>query len=410
MSSVVKRYVGFLCVVILTSSSVSGGQDRTIRGEAGVVRPEYFGMHIHLYDSNERWPPVDFAEWRLWDTGTTWHDLEPQRGVWRFDRLDSLVKTAKAHDKQILLTLGQTPTWASRDPHRASVYGTGASAPPQEIGDWIEYVSQVTNRYRGQIEAYEIWNEPNLAEFYTGDVGEMINLTREAAVVIHRVDPHARIVSPSASMLSGVDWLRRYLEAGGGQYTDVLGYHFYVVPAAPEAMVPLIAAVRKLLDDAGYAGMPIWDTETGWGGEKKTMPAGVQQAFLSRALLLGRLAGLERFYWYAWDNHNWVNLELTTPDNTRPTSAATAFSVTQSQMVDRTVRNCSVRNSTWDCTLVSGNEEEHAVWSVNGKTPWITPPRPNRMWTVVTLDGASSAGAGKFIASEEPRFYTVSSK
>ena len=60
------------------------------------------------------WPAARFGTLRLWDAGTSWTSLEPLKGVWHFETLDTWVAAAEANGiPDIILTLGQTPAWAS---------------------------------------------------------------------------------------------------------------------------------------------------------------------------------------------------------------------------------------------------------------------------------------------------------
>ena len=67
----------------------------------------------------------------------------------------------------------------------------------------------VATRYQGRIHAYEIWNEPNVKKILDGQHRSACHLTREASLIIHKVDPQA-IVGFSAS-----DWLSRNQMAAG---------------------------------------------------------------------------------------------------------------------------------------------------------------------------------------------------
>ena len=112
------------------------------------------------------------------------------------------------------------------------------------MDDWRVYVRTVSQRYKGRIQAYEIWNEPNLKEFWTGSVEQMVTLTRVASAVIRGVDPQAIVVSPSPTSEGGLKWLAQFLSKRGGQDVDVVGYHFYVTSKPPEAIVRLVHQVK----------------------------------------------------------------------------------------------------------------------------------------------------------------------
>jgi len=89
--------------------------------------------------------------------------------------------------------------------------------------------------------------------------------------------PQALIVSPSATQEKGTEWLTEFLSKGGGNFVDVIGYHFYVAPQAPEATVPLVLKVKRILAEHGAAGKPIWNTESGWFMPNRFHPKSLRQ-------------------------------------------------------------------------------------------------------------------------------------
>jgi hypothetical protein len=331
------------------------------------IPPSLFGMHIHHAGSETPWPVVPFAEWRLWDASVAWPQLEPERGVWNFDTLDLYVDLAEKGRVELLLPLALSPTWASSRPTEPSTYSPGNAAEPEDLDDWRTYVRTVVTRYKGRIHEYEIWNEPDQTGFWTGTVTQMIDLTREAAEIVHDVDPAATVVSPSATKSEGVEWLREFLAAGGGKYVDVIGFHFYVMPAGPEAMVPLIDSVRLVMRQNGAGQKPLWNTETGWAYPKPFPSAELAAAYVVRSYLLAWWSGVKQFYWYAWDNHAWVSLYLTELDNATPTLAGRAYEIAQNWLVGAHLDACQQdSNDNWICQLKRGELTLWVVWNPDG--------------------------------------------
>src|SRR5437899_7225230 len=134
---------------------------------------------IHHLPQPTPWPRVSFGSWRLWDAYVVWPNVEPQKGQWDFSHLDGYISLAESHSVEILLPLGLTPAWASSRPKEKSGYEPGNAAEPRNISDWSEYVREVATRYKGRIHAYEIWNEPNLSDFFSGRPDTMLELARE---------------------------------------------------------------------------------------------------------------------------------------------------------------------------------------------------------------------------------------
>jgi uncharacterized protein (TIGR03437 family) len=241
------------------------------------------------------WPVGRFGTLRLWDSNTSWTFLEPVKGVWNWEPLDTWVAAAQASGiSDILLTLGQTPAWASSNPNDVNYVGAGAPAPPSNFEDWQDYITAVAQRYQGVIRYYEIWNEPNDPTYYTGTIPQLVELTSEAYAIIKSVDPGNTVISPAAY---AAGYLDEFLQAGGGQSIDVIGYHFYDTP--PEDTGRLMANVRLVMANDGYASLPLWETE-GASGDTTTAPPDLAASYLVRKYLTDLAFGAGRFDWYTW--------------------------------------------------------------------------------------------------------------
>jgi hypothetical protein len=391
-----------LCVALLLYSQPTS----IFAGSSPLVPETFFGLHIHHIGTITPWPKARFAEWRLWDAYVAWPNLEPARGHWHFENLDRYVWSAEQHDANILLPLGLTPRWASARPNEPSSYQPGNAAEPRDIEDWRTYVRTVAQRYKSRIHNYEIWNEPNLRRFWTGDVKEMVALTREAVLIIRAIDPHATIVSPSATTASGTTWLLEFLVAGGGQYVDVIGYHLYVMPNPPEDILPLIQKVKKIMLDNSAGNKPLWDTETGWALPKPFPSEELGAAYLARTHLLGWSGGVQKLYWYSWDNHAWVTIQTTEKDNKTLTPAGRAYETIYKWMVGATLEKCAPSGENWICELDRNGLSEWIVWNPERSESFIPPAQWHAKF-VVSLQGVSQAlGKSGFQAGPSPALVT----
>ena len=376
------------------------------------VPASYFGMHIHHLASPipTPWPDVPVPQWRLWNVGVTWADLQPTKGQWRFERFDSYISLAEKHGTGLLLTLGGTPPWASARPQLPSCFSPGFTAEPANIEDWREYVRTVASRYKGHIQAYEIWNEPNWADCccWSGTMDQMLTLTREASQIIHNVDPKTLVVSPSGAANDGITWLTEFLKKGGGQYVDVIAFHFYVDPhmLPPEEMVPLIQRVRQLLADNGLAGKPVWNTEAGWLPPAKFDSDELAAAFLARAYVVNWAAGVQRFYWYAWDNQT-VAL-ITYKEATRTvTPAGRTYEVIQRWMIGTTMKDCTESaDHTWTCQLKHKGKSLWIVWNTKGNRKFDVPHNWNVASATPLLEDARPLKASSIDIGPVPTLLT----
>lgn len=288
-----------------------------------VVDAAFFGLVNNRAERDGEpppsWPSVRAGSWRLWDSRTTWRNLEPRQGQWQFEQLDRRVREAQAHAVNLLLVLAHAPPWAARDPLASSAYGPGVVSPPARLADWENYVRTVGTRYRGRLTEYQVWNEPSDRTHWGGSIAELVELTCAAHRVLKAIDPAIRIVSPGSNG-GGVHlaYLAQFLAAGGAACIDVVAHHLYVFRYGPEAIVPMLRGVRSVMQAQHVEHLPLWVTEIGWwiartdgepehplvarGGWRGIDANAGLSAYLQRTLLLARAGGADRVYWYAWRN------------------------------------------------------------------------------------------------------------
>ena len=356
----------------------------------------YLGMDINKWGTYTVWPSeLNFGLLRLWNTGTTWADLEPQSGVWDWTRLDYYVQTAVKNHEAIMLTLGQTPQWASSAPDDAQ---DGANASPTNISAWDAYVQAVATRYKGEIKYWEIWDEADVTGTYDGTPQEMVTLTQAAYQVLKAVDPSNVVVSPSFTT-NGLVFMRQFLNDGGGKYIDVMSVHLYP-GLTPEDDLPNFVADENLMQLAGIGNDPLWDTE-GASGE----PTSTDQAaggLVARTYLLLWAWGISNFDWYCWDNA--VGSPLSQTGYITPTAAGIAYEQVAGWLDGASMLNISqASNGTWTITLqASDGSLEYAVWNVNGSTSFAIPAG----WTVGSADdlagGSTPVSGGTVTIGIEP--------
>ena len=384
-----------ICVCLVIVSTTIG----IVPVSHGQVIPEYFGLHIHNADSGTRWPNVPFGSWRLWDAHVSWRDIQPAREKWDFTRLDRYLTMAKIAGVEVLLPLGLTPQWASSRPSEKSSYAPGNAAMPASLNDWTSFVQAVAHRYKGRIAAYEIWNEPNAAGFFSGSIDNIVALSCAAYRVIKQQDPDARVVSPAATyQAKGIAWFDQFLAAGGKSCFDIVGFHFYTLAhESPEELLPLVDQMRAVMKKHSITGRPIWNTESGWYIKNSKTPVGVPYrkldqdvaaAYVGRALLLGRSSGIERFYWYAWDDGKLGLLDM---DSGELKPAAHAFGQVARWMTGAKSLRCEhFEDSLMICSLVRANRIDWVLWRVKGQASFNIPEQWHVTASESLLDGSST--------------------
>jgi Glycosyl hydrolases family 39 len=368
-------FFGLLIIATMTTHRWRGTEPaESLVPPTEPVPSSLFGLHIHHLNTPTPWPAVPFGAWRLWDAYAVWPNVEPQKGRWDFSWLDNDVSEAERHHVEILLPLGLSPGWASSRPGEKSGYSPGNAAEPRDLSDWQEYVRQVATRYKGRIHAYEIWNEPNLSEFFSGRPEQMLELARTAYGVLKKVDNTIIVVSPSATSQSGIAWLDDYLKLGGGAYADVIGFHLYVTPEAPEKMLELGHRLRTVVQENHLDGKPLWNTEAGWlitnrlsevrprsSSFSKVLTLEEASAYVARCYVLNWAMGISRFYFYSWDSEVGG---LTEADGRTLKPPATAYAEIENWLVGARMLSCLAdQNDTWSCELSRPGYRGWVVWN-----------------------------------------------
>ena len=367
--------------VSLTPASPAGAATARVQGT-------FFGM---TDNDPATWPDAPVGAIRIWDAGSSWREIERTPGRYDFTRLDAQVDTARRNGADVLITLGQTPRFHALRPNASSYYGPGASSMPS-LTSWRNYVATVVRRYQGRGVDYQIWNEANVAGFWSGSPRQMATLTKIAAKAIHNNDARAQVVSPAlATRLTGQRrWLRTfYAQRSGGypvaHWVDVVSLHLYPLSQErPEHSMTLLAASRTMLR-ALHVTKPIWNTEinyglpTGGGGTARTISAQRQAAYVARTYVLNAAANVKRVFWYSWDLQRLANTRLTFANGSLTPAGRTL--PTLRAWLDGARPTACTKDSkgTYTCKVMYSDGVRRIVWNPT-RTVYITTPPTTTRW------------------------------
>jgi hypothetical protein len=161
-----------------------------------------------------------------------WRDISPlQRGQYDWARLDNIVKITEERGLKLLVRLDHQPSWAQSDPA-----ATIPNGPPRDPALFGEFCGAMAQRYRGRIGAYEVWNEPNLAREWGGQIPDpagYVALLKACSLAIKGADPEAIVISAGMAptdrdddvSMPDIKFYQGLYAAGGAPYFDMLGAH-----------------------------------------------------------------------------------------------------------------------------------------------------------------------------------------
>lgn len=237
---------------------------------------QFHGLWSH-YDRAKRAAVLDRiarsgARWVRLDL--SWAMIQPRRGSfdleWGVPLVDEVLAQAKRRGLRVLVMFWLTPAWANG--------GAGERVAPDDAADYAKALAWAARRWDDEVRAWEVWNEPNSADFLVGaDPGVYTGLLCAAHAALHRQDRRARVVF-GGLMYNDDDWLQSAYTAGARGCFDILGVHPYMAPAdAPPGLRDIgqewrmrhLDALRRVMVRQNDR-QPVWVTEFGWSSHRNT--------------------------------------------------------------------------------------------------------------------------------------------
>jgi hypothetical protein len=307
------------------------------------VAPAFFGVTVHGHTG--KMPSFSVGAVRVSESGTTWSNMEPAPGQIKWDNLEREVAGAQKAGLPVMFTFSATPAWAAPNGNKGV---NGITSPPEDLHDWDRFVNAVSARFKGRINAYELWILVGDDRYYSGLPSTMVQMTKRARDIIRRNDPAATLVCPSMGDLyepKALQFLQRFADLGGYGYCDVAGVKLYPQKLSdpPEHMFGLVQTINRTFRDLGISPMPtLWDTGTApeIADEPQLNPAD-QINYAVRFFLVGLFARYGRMYFYNWggDGHP-VVLQVDGDRPQPPTPAGLAVGEFQRWMRGAQILSC----------------------------------------------------------------------
>ena len=207
-----------------------------------------------------------------------WADIEPTPGVYDWAALDRVIAAASARDLRVVLTLAGAPAWA-----RKPLDQDAPGALPADPADYAHFASEVVGRYRGRVEAIQLWDSPNLA---TGPNREFVQ-PRQYVALLKAAYEAAKAADPNVVVLAGglapttentpsnqddVRYLETLYRAGAAPYFDALAVKPYGFWSGPDDRIvnagvlnfSRVVLLRDIMTRYGDGDKPAWAVEWGW--------------------------------------------------------------------------------------------------------------------------------------------------
>lgn len=146
---------------------------------------------------------------------------------------------------------------------------------PADINQYATYAKAVAQHFGSKLGAIELWNEPDLLQFWQPAVNPNYYTTMmiQAYTAIKSVDPGMLVMSGGLSPGNSINFTTAMYAMGGKNYFDVEAFHPYSYPKPPSATtvssgwnlmgVTPNSNVRAIMATNGDSAKPTWITEVG---------------------------------------------------------------------------------------------------------------------------------------------------
>ncbi len=129
-----------------------------------------------------------------------WNSTEYARGLYHWGELDHVVAEAQKYGLKIMFSVARAPGFSRPEP-------VEEDGPPSDFSIFRDFMHALSNRYKGRVAAYELWNEPNLRREWRGfdlSAEKFVELIKEGSSGVREGDPAAIIIS-GAPATTGID-------------------------------------------------------------------------------------------------------------------------------------------------------------------------------------------------------------
>jgi hypothetical protein len=259
-----------------------------------------FGVNIHFTGDPQDLDLIRDAGFRFIRMDLSWSGVERQKGVYDFEKAgyDALTAGCTSRGIRIVYILDYSNRLYEEEQSIRTEEGRKAFAA---------FAQAAAKRYQGKGILWEIWNEPNIKQFWSPQPGidDYCRLVEAVAPSIKQADPTGVVVAPATSGIP-FDWLEACFKKGLLGWIDVLSVHPYR-PQGPETVIEDYARLRKLIGQYAPQGkdVPIISGEWGYSNinwDKARLSDEQQARYLVRMFLTNLHERVPVSIWYDWKN------------------------------------------------------------------------------------------------------------
>lgn len=262
--------------------------------------PDGFGVNIHFTGLPHDLKMIADAGFKFVRMDLAWSRVERTKGEYDFmeSGYDALTLGCEKFGIRVLYILDYSNKLYESDRSVRTEAGRKAFA---------DFAAAAAKRYAGKGVLWEIWNEPNIKQFWVPQpsMDDYSKLVEAAAPRIRQADPNATVLAGATSRIP-LEWLEACFKDGLLNWIDALSVHPYR-PQPPETVIGDYARLRELIARYAPAGkkVPVISGEWGYSNinwDKSHLTEQQQANYLVRMFLINSYQNIPVSIWYDWKN------------------------------------------------------------------------------------------------------------
>lgn len=299
--------------IVVGLAGCGGGADTPTTAQAATLPEGFVGItaaEVFAADAGSRRQALDAqhtAGARTLRQWFNWAEIEPRRGRYRFSLYDEFMKDAANAQLRVVPILFGGPAFYKSKRKKGAKVTKVTVFPPKRNRYFERYVTAVVKRYGRDgsfwkrnpdlpqlpIESYQIWNEPNLPQYWGGkpDAKAYVKLLKTGARAVRKADKEAEVLAgglpDSKQGVPLLRYVRQMYKYGAKNSFDTLAVHPYA--ESVNGVLNGAKRARRVAVQAGDKDVNVWITEVGWAAGDKAPGSAFTVSEREQAKLVGDL-------------------------------------------------------------------------------------------------------------------------
>lgn len=179
-----------------------------------------------------------------------------------FSGLDEVMSLAQQYNLQVVGDLDTIPWWISDCQTPTDLTGMTLCGT-DDLSDYGSMISQIVAHADPVIRDWEIWNEPDNGQYFTGTPQQYAQMLRTAHDAIKAIDPQANVLLGGISSTAAMSWLAQVFATPGADAAGAFDIATIHERGWLDSLAGDVAAWKRFFAGYGFNG-PLWVTEHGY--------------------------------------------------------------------------------------------------------------------------------------------------